>query len=158
MKNKFGKIKKGKEDVSLQITSMADIFTILLVFLLKSFATDAAKITPHDNLTLPEAAQSQPLVEAMRVEILSNMILVDEKPTAELNQFLFDPKDLESNGTSRSLSTAFIHKARKHSLEKSPRLLVLADQNAPFSTIKRVLASASNGGFEDFKLVVVGDQ
>lgn len=144
--------------MSLQITSMADIFTILLVFLLKSFSTDAAKITPHENLSLPVAGTSQPIVEAMRVEILQNLILIDDKPIAELNGFLFDPKDLESNGTSRSLSTVFIEKARKDSLQKYPRLLVLADQKAPFSTIKRVLASASNGGFEDFKLVVVEDQ
>ncbi|NDG85844.1 MAG: hypothetical protein EBX52_12520, partial [Proteobacteria bacterium] len=37
----------------LQITSMADVFTILLVFLLKGVSTDAITITPSASLRLP---------------------------------------------------------------------------------------------------------
>ena len=35
----------GSGDMALQITSMADIFTIILVFLLKSFATGSLNTT-----------------------------------------------------------------------------------------------------------------
>lgn len=144
--------------MSLQITSMADIFTILLVFLLKSFSTGAATITPHDNISLPEAKSADPLVETLKLEISDKSILVDDKHVTDLKKFEFDPSDIETNGTSRTLNTALIQLKKKNSLTRSSRLLVLSDQNTPYSTIKRVLASATGSGFEDFKLVVVEDQ
>jgi biopolymer transport protein ExbD len=40
----------------IQITSMVDMFVILLVFLLKSYSTSPVNITPSKNLTLPKSA------------------------------------------------------------------------------------------------------
>lgn len=157
-KRSFGKKSKGKEDMSLQITSMADIFTILLVFLLKSFSTDASTITPHDNISLPEVKKSDSLAESLKLEISQKSVLVDDKPISDLRNFQFDPSDLEVNGTPRSLNTVLIQIRKRDTLKRYPKLLILSDQSAPFSTIKRVLASASSSGFEDFKLVVVEDK
>ena len=39
----------------IQITSMVDMFVILLVFLLKSYSTSPVQITPNKDLTLPES-------------------------------------------------------------------------------------------------------
>ncbi len=158
MKNRFIKNKNQSEDVSLQITSMADVFTILLVFLLKSFSTDVSKLTPHETLILPAAQKSATLVETLKLEISKNLILLDDKLVTELSKFSFDPIDLESNGTSRSLNTLLIHQRRKDTLKKTTQMMILADQQTPFATIKRVLASASANGYENFKLVVVEDQ
>lgn len=144
--------------MSLQITSMADIFTILLVFLLKSFATDASTITPHDNISLPEVKKSDSLAESLKLEISQKAILVDDKHISDLRNFQFDSTDLEVNGTPRSLNTVLIQIRKRDTLKRYPKLLILSDQNAPFSTVKRVLASASSSGFEDFKLVVVEDK
>jgi biopolymer transport protein ExbD len=36
-----------------------------------------------------------------------------------------------------------------------PKILVIADQRAPYQTIKSVLASAAVHGYTDFKLAVV---
>jgi biopolymer transport protein ExbD len=157
MKYRFIKKKKQSEDVSLQITSMADVFTILLVFLLKSFSTDVSKITPHESLVLPGAQISSPLTESLKLEVSKSLILFDDKPVTELTQFSFDPSDLETNGTPRSLNTVLIQQKRKDARQRYPQLMILADQDTPFSTIKKVLSSASNSGYEDFKLVVVED-
>ena len=42
----------------LNITSMMDMFTIVLVFLLKNFATEGNLMTSADNLILPKSANS----------------------------------------------------------------------------------------------------
>ena len=49
---RFSKNNK-KATFTLQLTSMVDMFTILIVFLLKSFSTSAVHITPHDGMKLP---------------------------------------------------------------------------------------------------------
>lgn len=58
-KNPFLKKKKSSEEMTIQITSMADIFTIILVFLLKSYSTSAVNITPSNGLKLPTAQAAE---------------------------------------------------------------------------------------------------
>ncbi|MGZ3688894.1 MAG: ExbD/TolR family protein [Bdellovibrionota bacterium] len=149
---------KSSEDMVLQITSMADIFTILLVFLLKSFATGVTSITPTSNLNLPVGTSADPVTENLKVEISENAVTMDDRPITQLTKFRLDPTDIESDGTPRSLNAALIKERGKDTLQKNPRLLILADQAMPYSTLKAVLASASNSGFADFKLLVVEDQ
>jgi hypothetical protein len=52
----FLKRRAPHEEMSLQITSMADIFMILLVFLLKSLSSGTIQIAPSKGLQLPISA------------------------------------------------------------------------------------------------------
>ena len=54
----MAKIKPRRPELndSLQITSMMDAFTIILVFLLKSYSTEAIAVQPSEQLQLPWAA------------------------------------------------------------------------------------------------------
>src|SRR5262244_3024701 len=92
------KSKTQSEEMALQITSMADIFTIILVFLLKSYATSAITVTPTAGMLLPEAHAGDTSVEALKVEISQNAVQVDGQPVVKLNTFAFDAGDLQANG------------------------------------------------------------
>jgi biopolymer transport protein ExbD len=153
--SRFRKKHKPSQDMVLQITSMADIFTILLVFLLKSFSSGASDITPSNNLTLPEGRSLDRPADTIKLEIAQNMITLEDKKIADLNHFQFDPADIGANGIPNSLSAAFTHQRQKDTLAQAPRIMVLADQATPYGTLKTILASASYSGFDGFKLVVV---
>ena len=167
MRRRFSKKQRPKEDMSLQITSMADIFTIILVFMLKTLSVGITGITPH-NVTLPEVRTGSEAVESLKLEVGNNAILVDGKAVTHLSQFHFDETDLESDRTSRSLNAALIREMKAQTAttnERTPAsasrketLLVLADEKAPYSLLKSVMASATRAGFSDFRLVVVEDQ
>ena len=73
--------------------------------------------------------------------------------------------DLKKNGTSATLSES-ISKERKRQLiiaksnsdvKIDAKIIVIADQHAPYQTIKTVLASAAIHGYTDFKLAVITD-
>jgi biopolymer transport protein ExbD len=161
-----------KDEMVLQITSMADIFTILLVFLLKSFSTGVSNITPANDMMLPVANAKDTVEEMLKVEISSGAILVDDKPITTLNVFVIDPKDLETNGTVRSLNTALLTETNQRmpasvgtaaAPGEAPSpvgkpLMIMADQKTPYALIRSVMSSAENSGFSQFKLVVVEDQ
>ncbi len=157
-KKRFGKKDAPSQDMVLQITSMADIFTILLVFLLKSFSTGVTSLTPATDITLPEVARAEQLQESLKLEISRDAILMDDKRITQLLDFNVSALDQEGDGTPRSLNAALIGQRQKNTLQKFPKLMILADQDAPYRTIKRVLASATNTGFAEFKLVVVEEQ
>jgi len=164
MKRMFGK-KHGaaNEEMALNITAMADIFTILLVFLLKSYAADAVALSPTSGLVLPQAIADQPPLEALKIEISVTAVLVEGQAVTHLVNFEVDKKEFNANGSVSSLTTA-LERERKRQLliakdnpevKVDARVVVIADQKTPYDTIKAVLASAAVQGFTDFKLAVV---
>ncbi len=164
MKSRFKKSAHEETETPLQITSMADILTILLVFLLKSFSTGATNLTPPIDLTLPAAATSDAsttddLAEAARLEVSPNAVSYEEHPVAPLAAFRFPASDLEGDGTSKTLNNYFATQFKKPK-EASPnhRVLLLADRQTPYATVRSVLASAGRAGFTDFQLVVVSSE
>lgn len=156
MRRRFAHRPKANEEMALQITSMADIFTILLVFLLKSYSTGITSITPSQHVMLPQARSSDDMQEALKLEIGPTVILLDDEPVTTLSNFQFDRTDVEVNGTSRSLNSALIRKTKDTAITSGP-LIVLADQKTPYAVFRSVMDAAENYGFKSFKLVVVED-
>ena len=158
MKSKFIKRKGANTDVALQITSMADIFMILLVFLLKNYSASLTTIQPNAVMALPEqkANASATIKDTLKVEIASDMVMVDQRAVTRLNNFEFAEQDQGDFGTSESVLAA-LKEQRK--ITPTPNvdstLIVMADEKAPYSTIKRVIASAAQAGFVDLQLVVI---
>jgi len=149
--------------MALQITSMADIFMILLVFLLKGYSTSVVNINPTQGLMLPEAHAAEQSVEALKVEIAIDSVLVEGMPITMLKNYKFDPTDRIANGTLKSLAPKFeLERKRQFMIAKQnsdvkvdPRIMIIADHRVPYSTIKAVLASAAIHGYTDFKLATV---
>lgn len=161
-KGLFGK-RKAAEDMSLQITSLADIFVIILVFLLKSYSTGSVSISPAKGFLMPEAQAADASIDALKVEIAEGAVSVDGQPVAELKNFRFEGGELQGNGASIKLSKALERERQKQLLiaksnsdvKVDPKIIVVSDQRVPYSTVKSVLASAALNGYTDFKLAVV---
>ena len=88
-KSPFKTARRENEEMALQITSMADIFTILLVFLLKSYTTGAMSISPSSGVKLPSAIVGESNIEALKVEISDGSVEVEGKPVATLDHYIF---------------------------------------------------------------------
>ncbi len=74
----------GDKESNLNITSMMDAFTIVLVFLLKSFAAEGNLLTQADNLKLPySVSQKQPQEVSLLVVVDAEQILIDNVPVIE---------------------------------------------------------------------------
>lgn len=150
------------EDMSLQITSLADIFVIILVFLLKSYSTGAT-MSPAKGLLMPEAQAAEASIDALKIEIAEAGISVEGQPVAPLKSFRFESGELQGNGSSKTLSKALERERQKQLLiakgnsdvKVDPKIVVISDQRVPYATIKSVLASAALNGYTDFKLAVV---
>lgn len=149
-------------EMELQITSMADIFTILLVFLLKSYSAGTT-IAPSAGTILPQAWAAEAPVEALKLEVAEKGISIEGNLVTPLTQYQFENGDLGANGVSSKLGAA-LDKERQRQLliaKNNPevkvdaRIVVISDQKVPYSTLKSVLASAAVHGYTDFKLAVL---
>ncbi len=149
------------EEMTLQITSMADIFTIILVFLLKSLASGMSNITPTQAMSLPSVtAQSKGMMkEALVLEVGKTAILVDQAPVAKLENFNFQN---EEEFTKTVLESLLKYRVKVKTREPAsvdaqtdPNLLVMADELTPYSTLKAVMNAAASAGYVDLQLVVL---
>ena len=158
-----GHSRRASADMGLNITAMADIFTIILVFLLKSYASGAVSLSTTAGLVLPDAQAEASDVSALKVEVSEKAVLVEGAPVSPLEGFRPANEDRGGNGTIRTLVTALERERKRQlliaqsntSVKVDPRVIVLADKRAPYATLKAVLASAAVQGYTDFKLAVV---
>lgn len=148
MKSKFIKKKRLHSEFGLQITSMADVFLILLVFLLKHYASTFSTLAPSAKLRLPVGSGEAKLKDSRRLEIARDGIFIDDTKVVDLKEFSFDGKAGDA-----ALEDRFSKQRRTGDLD--PSLTVMADESTPYSTLERVLASASRQGYVDLQLVVV---
>src|SRR4051794_34385424 len=91
-------ISEQSEEMGLQITSMADVFVILLVFLLKSSSLGLSSVPGASGVNLPEArAETRyPKIDgAPRLEVRGDGIRMGERLLVELRDFHFDASQAE---------------------------------------------------------------
>lgn len=152
MRKSFVKKPRMDGQMSLQITSMADIFMIILVFLLKTYGTGAIDVTPSPGLVMPLAATVSGPAEGVKLEIAEGAVRVNGAQVAAIKDFEFSSGDLSAVGASKTLAAALDTEIRER---PGSQVIVLADRRAPYVTIKAALASAAVSGYTDFKLAVV---
>lgn len=162
MRKTFLRKKPMPPEFALQITSMADIFLILLVFLLKGYASSVTGIVPTAGTRLPVAITTgstlQPVRDAVTVEISRGAILVEGKPITPLVKYAFPPTAPGTGEAPEILLDRALDRERfraAHADAAQAGLRLLADEHVPYATVERVLARMASAGFIDLQLVVV---
>lgn len=173
------KKRRVPEAEELNITSMMDMMTIILVFLLKSFSATEVTVTPSSNLKLPmSTAEVQPSV-ALNVVVAKDGLVVDNKRI--LNLEAYDdpsypgqkmyriPQSEKSGSDVKSLSAAFADAVSQFDkitdlAQKAGRddiggfegkVLFQIDQDIPFETVRDVMYNAGQAKFSEFEFVVI---
>ncbi len=158
---------RDDEEMKLNITSMMDMFTIILIFLLKSYSVSPVNITPNDNLSLPTSISKEEPEEGVSLLILKNKIVLNKDDVAPLVNGIISTDVLDKSGRNiiplaNALKTA---KGKTDRLEKltdnyefKGTIIIQADRTIPFKTLKKVLFTTGLSGFRDFKFVVMNDE
>src|SRR6185436_3456553 len=150
-------------DVSgLNLTAMMDMMTILLVFLLKSYATEPDKFQVNDKLRPPTSTVEERMDPAVQIVVTSEEILVDDERVVSV-------KDVNTTGTGQQLAITPVfealskrvdHLKKLESLGGPPfdgKLLIVAHQGTPYALISAVLYTAGQAQLSRFRLVVMDD-
>ncbi len=153
--------RKHNVEAKLQITSLMDIMTIILVFLLKSYSTDDIQIAPSEDLRLPTSNASQAPELAVNTVVSQKGILVDGQKVVDVSGGQVE----ESYKRGTLISPLFdILKEKadeakaiaetRQTINFSGRILLQCDRNIPFSLVREVMYTAGQAQFAEFKFVV----
>ena len=132
-----------------QLTSLVDVMTFLLIFLIQSFSVEKVIHTQAKDLELPgstaqKSAPSVPVVEVSRTAIYG------------------DGAVLATIGAVNKSDSLLIPELYRHLEDLRGRvggggkeILIQTDKEVEFSIVKRVMYTCSRAGFIDYTILVI---
>jgi biopolymer transport protein ExbD len=159
MRRGFGAVRERRhlEPPRLNLTAMVDVFTVLLVFLLKSYAAEGTLTAAAQNLELPSSTSSLTPQTTTTITISEDSLFVDDERIADLARFsgidaLYVP-ELGQALAARAQKARFIAGANAAAAFQG-RVTILGDKKTPFATLEKIMYTASQSEFGDIALAV----
>ena len=161
MRDRKRRATEGHEVAKLQLTSLIDIFVVLLLFLLKSLVVGGAVVTPFPGVTLPGSSatdsfkESPVLVVAPEQVVVDNVAVCKTADVAAANELRI-PEIESALAELRGKSDALAQKSSARKFEG--RLILQADESIPFHVLQKVMYTSQTVGFYDITLAVIQKQ
>ena len=148
---------KSISSFTLRLTSMIDMFTILLVFLLKSFSVEGEIMSVARDLHLPESTAQTPPKAAPILVVTNEWIILDgtpvEKVATVLNQQGSIINPLKTQLQQIRAFTEDLARLNANMRFKG-NIAIQGDKDIPFGLLKKIMFTCGQVGFNDMLLVV----
>ena len=149
----------------LNITPMMDMMTIILVFLLKSFASTSSNINFDQNLQIPKSSTLLKPKLAVTVTVTKRVLLVEGDGVAPINYGRIDPA-VKRDGENGYYITPLVDILEKHAKREKrvaeltgqkfeAQLMVVADQTTPYRLLTEIIYSCGQAGYANYRLLVL---
>ncbi|MFQ5770171.1 MAG: ExbD/TolR family protein [bacterium] len=144
------------KSAKLNLTSMMDMFTIILVFLLKTYATQGQLLQPSEYLTLPKSTVKTPPETALDLVVSKEVIMLNDKKIIDLEQ-VKKQKDYIIEPLKKQL---LYHAVEAKNMEAqfgvpfSGKVTIQGDQNLEYKELVKVMATCGASEYPNMRLVV----
>lgn len=152
----FIKRKNANDPVNLNLTSMMDMFAIILVFLLTQVAAQGQLLTVGSDMPLPHSTSMEDVKPAVTIAVVDGKISVDgelvEKNFHRYEGMIIDTlKDsLDEKGENLKNIASY-----NPLISFRGEVLILADKSLPFKHLKKVLYTCGQTEFINQSLAVL---
>jgi biopolymer transport protein ExbD len=148
----------------LMLTSMMDMFTIILIFLLFSFSTHPETFRLDKDLELPHSSAEQGYQKTIEIVLSKNELRLGDEVMAEVRGHSIiglSPDDPASSTLYRRLKAKRAEQtagAAEDATGEAPHILFLCDQSHSFKTINSVIKAAGMAGYPNFQFAVLEEK
>jgi biopolymer transport protein ExbD len=158
--------REAPEEVGLNIYPMMDMMTILLVFMIQSFASGGAEIVQSEELQIPISSSKVEAAEALSIVISSSEVVLEGKRVLSLRNGKVDPS-LKQGGGNGWLITPLYNTLKQHRdrlkviAARNPQrafrgeVRLVADKRTPFRTLGEVIYSLGQAEFGALRFIVL---
>lgn len=154
--NRFGR-PAGSHGVSL--TSLMDILTCLLFFVLKSFVAGGEVTVPPPGLELPKSTAEATMKSSLVIAIDHEAILVGSERIATIqeamagDQMLIAPLAERLKTAREQMHEIAIMKGDTTAVSRL--VTIQGDEDIEFRVLQKVMYTLNDGGFQDIALAVI---
>ena len=149
---------KRQGEAGLIITSLIDVFVIVLVYLIRSVSSEGSLMTSADNLVLPMSQRSKSPTE------ISLTIIGDQKHITVDDVVLMDTEAVRKQDTLLvktvlDVLTKKREEERKAEVlglikEATGKVVVQFDKNTPYDVVTKIMATCGYAGYNNIKFAV----
>ena len=159
-RSRFSEKRKGSMTVTtfLTLTSLVDLFTNLVLFLIYNFSAEGTAIPSADRMQLPESLAELTPRTTVTVMITQSNIFVEGKSVAEITDIM-EVEDLLIPALKKELDYEaergkyFSDLTTGDSFEG--HVTILGDKNIPFRLLEKVMFTCSQSEFSKIDLGVI---
>jgi len=156
----YGKSKasiRGKsKQVTLNLTSMIDMFTILVVFLLKSYSAEGQIVTVSSEMMLPESRSQLPIHLNLEIVVTGEVILVDGDPVVAVTEAILSQGNPIPELVDRlSDHLEYTRQMRGTTDGEDMKVNIMGDVATPAILLQRVMSSCAQAGYGTQNLTVI---
>lgn len=142
-------------NTKLPLTSMVDMFTIMLVFLLKSFSTDEFNPDLMSGVKPPVSSNGLGLLTGEVLFVSKDAIVFDKKTLLQLRSFSRSPSSSPSKDPLYIQEIAQLYDGKTIEEISKQRIHVVADKETPYPLLKSIFYTLSMSGKTEVELVTV---
>ncbi|MCZ6770359.1 MAG: biopolymer transporter ExbD [Proteobacteria bacterium] len=145
------RVKIGK----LNLTSLMDVFTILVFFLLVNTGSVELVEAPKD-VKLPEGLIETKPRETVVIMVSKDVVRVQGDVVALVSEILEGKEGSEDQITTRlaELKENIVGPSTL-AIAETQEVTILADRSVPFIVIRKIMSTCTDGGYENVSLAVV---
>ncbi len=162
---RFRGVRKKKEVIDLDITSLLDILVILLVFLLRSYDSTGVILNIPKDIIIPTSKSSSLNNNGVVVQVSPKNIWVDDKEVVntETTSKIYSSDrrlilPLFNELVSKKNEVQRIAKTTPNADSFSGVVNLVIDKTVKYSYIKKLMHTCAEAGFQKYKFVVMGQE
>jgi biopolymer transport protein ExbD len=139
----------------MNLTSLMDVFTILVFFLLVNSATSEVLETPK-QITLPDSVVESKPRETVVIFVSEEHVTVQGEVVASVADIKAssDANIAEISARLAQLSEQVIG-TNTRVVAESQEVTILADKSVPFSVVKKIMSTCTGQGYGQISLAVI---
>jgi biopolymer transport protein ExbD len=139
----------------LNLTSLMDVFTILVFFLLVN-SSSSEVLAPPKNITLPDSVVETKPKETVVILVTEETIMVQGEVVVTVKDVANSKQDaiIEISNKLESVKQNVIGVSTK-TVAKSREVTILSHKKVPFKVLRKVMSSCTYAGYENISLAVI---
>jgi len=139
----------------MNLTSLMDVFTILVFFLLVNSGSVELVEAPKE-VKLPESQVQTKPRETVVIFVSPDEVLVQGQVVARVDDILAGDERMIEPIVSRLVELKEnVLGASTAAVAESQEVTILADKSVPFVVVRRIMSTCTDGGYENVSLAVI---
>jgi biopolymer transport protein ExbD len=140
---------------SIPLTSLMDVFTTLVFFLVVNQGATEVLETPN-QITLPDSSAEERPRETVVIFVSAEEVTVQGEAVVRVADILAsDRQDVAPIAERLAALSEKVIGLKTHVVAESREVTILADKSVPFSVVKKVMSTCTSQGYARISLAVM---
>lgn len=145
--------RKAQKPLMLNLNSMMDMLSIILVFLLSNISAEEQDFVLAENIRLPSSSSELGFTKAVQVKLTRSELMVEDTFVAKIADNRIVGTQIDGDKIVPLYNMLQRYRSFSKTLEKNT-VVFQADKDFPFKLLNMVMRTSAMAGYPNFRLAI----